>query len=156
MFNFGKNAHYIKEVINLKFINSEHQKFYEEKLEEIGKTKRIDSYYRSLIYTLGVCETTRNNFNKIFNIKDEAINIDSICAGWQTTTSAKVTRMAFSLWCTCMYDSEENIEKEIKSNEYNVSEIFCCGYAPYFFEAIKIRYPEYTKESIAIEDELLI
>ena len=26
---------------------------------------------------------------------------------------------------------------------YTVEELFCCGYARYFWEAIKIRYPEY-------------
>ncbi|MCD8397632.1 MAG: DUF6075 family protein [Lachnospiraceae bacterium] len=27
--------------------------------------------------------------------------------------------------------------------EYTVSDLFCCGYARYFWEAVKIRYPEY-------------
>lgn len=27
--------------------------------------------------------------------------------------------------------------------EYSVSDLFCCGYARYFWEAVKIRYPEY-------------
>lgn len=135
----------------MKFIDDKHQQFYEEKIKEIEKNRKIDSYYRSLIYTLGICETTRMNFNKIFNIQNETINIDSLNEGWQTGSSIKTTRMAFSLWCACMYDSEDNIEKDIKSNGYNVSEIFCCGYAPYFYEAIKIRYPEYTKENIELE-----
>ena len=30
---------------------------------------------------------------------------------------------------------------------YNPSEIFSCTYAPYFYEGIKIRYPEYTRET---------
>lgn len=38
------------------------------------------------------------------------------------------------------------IEKKGKVSEYyNPSEIFCCSYAPYFVEALKIRYPEYFK-----------
>ena len=39
-----------------------------------------------------------------------------------------------------------DIENEKVSDKYNVSEIFCCSYAPYFYEGIKIRYPEYTRE----------
>ena len=54
--------------------------------------------------------------------------------------------MAFSLWNRCNYDSENDIENEKVSDKYNVSEIFCCSYAPYFYEGIKIRYPEYTRE----------
>ena len=54
--------------------------------------------------------------------------------------------MAFSLWNSCNYDSEKDCNNDIPSKNYNLSEIFCCEYAPYFYEAIKIRYPEYTKE----------
>ena len=54
--------------------------------------------------------------------------------------------MAFSLWNDFSYESKEDFQKENVSKNYNVSEIFCCGYAPYFYEAIKLRYPEYTKE----------
>lgn len=43
-----------------------------------------------------------------------------------------------------MYDSEEDLEKGEMSSYYNPSEIFSCSYAPYFYEGIKIRYPEYT------------
>jgi hypothetical protein len=43
-----------------------------------------------------------------------------------------------------MYDSQEDYEENKISYRYGVDEIFCCGYAPYFYEAIKLRYPEYT------------
>lgn len=59
-------------------------------------------------------------------------------------SSVKVTRLAYSLWNRCNYDSEKDIEDGKVSIYYNPSEIFCCGYAPYFYEAIKLRYPEYT------------
>lgn len=128
----------------MEFIDREHQKFWNEKyklLEQYGKT---DVYYKSIVYTLGICETTRDNFNKIFNIKNGEINIDSIKGAYQTGTSEKVTRMAFSLWNRCNYDSQEDIENNKISANYNPSEIFSCSYAPYFYEAIRIRYPEYT------------
>ena len=57
----------------------------------------------------------------------------------------KVTRLALNLWNhNLMYDSEDDLENEKLSEHYGVSEIFCCSYAPFFYEAIKIRYPEYT------------
>ena len=112
-------------------------------MEQMGKT---DVYYKAIVYTLGICETTRDNFSKIFNLRTGEINIDSINGAYQTSTSEKVTRMAFSLWNRCNYDSEKDIENEKVSDKYNVSEIFCCSYAPYFYEGIKIRYPEYTRE----------
>ena len=112
-------------------------------MQLLGKT---DVYYKSIVYVLGICETTRDNFNKIFNLKRGEINIDSINGAYQTGSSVKVTRMAFSLWNRCSYDSQEDIEKGNVSTSYNPSEIFSCSYAPYFYEGIKIRYPEYTKE----------
>ena len=29
---------------------------------------------------------------------------------------------------------------------YTPEELFCCGYAPYFMEGIKLRYPEYCRD----------
>ena len=39
------------------------------------------------------------------------------------------------------YDDAEEQVKECRC--YTVEDLFCCGYARYFWEAIKIRYPEY-------------
>lgn len=125
-----------------KFIDRKHKQFYEQKLKEIGKS---DVYRKALIYTLAICPTTREHFDNIFDLKNGEININSLQAPYQTGSSGKVTRMAFSLWNRCNYESEEDIESHTPSIYYNPSEIFCCGYAPYFYEAIKIRYPEYTK-----------
>ena len=129
----------------MEFIDSAHKEFYAKKLDELKKFSKTDVYYRSLVYTLGICETTRDHFSSIFDIKEGKININSIGSAWQTGTSEKVTRMAFCLWNRCMYDSEEDREEGKMSSGYNPSEVFCCSYAPYFWEAIKIRYPEYTR-----------
>lgn len=130
----------------INFMDKEHKDFYKDKMEILKQYKKADAYYRSLIYTLGICSTTRNNFEKIFNMQKGEININSINNAFQTETSKKVTRLAFSMWNNCMYDSEEDIENGKMSKEYNIGEIFSCSYAPYFFESIKIRYPEYTKD----------
>lgn len=129
----------------MEFIDDEHEKFWEEKNLIMQKYGKTDVYYKSIVYTLGICETTRSNFDKIFSIENGEINIDSINSAFQTGTSEKVTRMAFSLWNRCNYDSEKDRQKGKVSEYYNPSEIFCCSYAPYFAEALKIRYPEYFR-----------
>lgn len=129
----------------MNFIDDEHKSFFENKMKELDKLGKKDVYYKSLVYTLGICETTREHFKEIFNINQSEVNLDSIQKGWQTGTSEKVTRMAFNLWNhSLMYDSEDDLDKEKISSSYAPSEIFCCSFAPYFWEAIKIRYPEYT------------
>ena len=129
----------------MEFVDDEHEKFWEEKNLVMQKYGKTDVYYKSIVYTLGICETTRSNFDKIFSIGNGEINIDSINSAFQTGTSEKVTRMAFSLWNRCNYDSEKDRQKGKVSEYYNPSEIFCCSYAPYFVEALKIRYPEYFR-----------
>ena len=126
----------------MKFIDKEHENFYKQKLNQIGSQ---DVYRKALVYTLGICETTRENFTDIFNIKEGLINRDSLQRAYQTSTSMKVTRLSFSLWNSNSYDSDEDLKNGIISTHYNPSDIFCCSYAPYFYEAIKIRYPEYTE-----------
>ena len=125
----------------MKFIDNEHKLFYEQKLKEIEKA---DAYSKATIYALAMCPVTRENFNDIFDLKNREINIKSINAAYQTDTSKKVTRLAFNLWNDCNYDSEEDIENNKVSTNYNISEIFNCSYGPYFYEAIKLRYPEYV------------
>lgn len=126
----------------MKFIDNTHKKFYKKILNKIGKS---DVYRRALIYTLAICPVTREHFNDIFDLEEGLINRNSLQAAYQTSTSAKVTRMAFSLWNSNCWDSDEDLEQGILSPYYNTSDIFCCSYAPYFYEAIKIRYPEYTQ-----------
>lgn len=129
----------------MKFIDNEHKKFFLEKWEEAKENGKTDVYYKSLIYTLSVCETTREHFSEIFDLYNGEVNLNSIQKAWQTSTSLKVTRMALNLWNhSIVYDSEADIENEQISSHYAPSEIFCCSYAPYFWEGIKIRYPEYT------------
>ena len=130
----------------MKFIDSEHKKFWNEKYAEMESLGKTDVYYKSIVYVLGICPVTREHFDNIFNLKNGEINIESLNTAYQTGTSERVTRMAFSLWNRCSFDSEKDAMKRVYSCNYNVSEIFCCSYAPYFYEGIKIRYPEYTRE----------
>lgn len=95
----------------MKFIDSKHKEFWNNKYKEMEQMGKTDVYYKAIVYTLGICETTRDNFSKIFNLRTGEINIDSINGAYQTSTSEKVTRMAFSLWNRCNYDSEKDIEK---------------------------------------------
>lgn len=131
----------------MKFYDEQHKQFYEQKLKELQQYGKTDCYYRAITYCLSISETTRTHFNEIFSIKNGEINIDTLQAPYQTSTSLKVTRAAFSLWNSCCYDSKEDREKDKVSEYFGISDIFCSTYAPYIYEAVKIRYPEYTEES---------
>lgn len=136
-----------KQEERLQFISDAHERFYVEKLQEV---RVQDVYHKALCYCLGICADTRKNVYRIYDFKIGLVKTDCLSEGWQTSGSMKVVRMAFNLYCNGTpsvwdYDSTEEQIKEC--SQYGVEEIFCCGYAPYFWQAVQIRYPEFTKDN---------
>ena len=128
----------------LLFISDAHEQFYKEKLN-IVRTK--DCYHKALIYCLGINADTRANADSIYDFQNGLVKPDCLHAGWQTSGSSKVTRIAMNLYCngTPSVIKESNYEDQISEiSKYTVEELFCCGYAPFFWQAIQIRYPEYA------------
>ena len=49
------------------------------------------------------------------------------------------------------YDDYKDAEEQISEcRQYTVEELFCCAYAPYFWQAIQIRYPEYATVNLKL------
>ena len=133
-----------KKTDNLVFISEAHKKFYYEKLTEV---RYQDTYHKALIYCLGICNDTRNNIYRIFDFQNSLVKPKCLNEGWQTSGSTRVVRMAFNLFCNGMPSVENYRKKDEQLNEaacYSVEDLFCCSYAPYFWQAIQIRYPEYA------------
>ena len=122
----GAGAEKAQEII---FISEAHEKFYYEKLKEV---RYQDVYHKALCYCLGINDDTRRNANRIYDFKTGCVKTECLHEGWQTSGSVKVVRMAFNLYCNN------------ECRQYTVEELFCCAYAPYFWQAIQIRYPEYA------------
>ena len=136
------------------FANEEHEKFYYEKLEQ---ARYQDCYHKALIYILGISGDTRNHFSQIYDIKSGFIKPECLHQGWQTSGSVRVVRLAFNLYTdgTPSVDDYKRKDEQIREcREYSVSDIFCCGYAMYFWQGIKLRYPEYCKKQKSIEEIL--
>lgn len=135
--NSGKNTRTIT------FKNEAHRNFYEEYLQ---KCRYQDVYHKALVYCLGINADTRNHVNRIYDFKEGFVKPECLYEGWQTSGSMKVVRMAFNLYCDgtpSVFDIEDNEEQLQECSRYSVSDLFCVGYARYFWEAIQIRYPEY-------------
>lgn len=128
------------------FADIEHRDFY---LSRIGE--RADAYRKSMYYLIGLTPETRIKSNKI--LTEDGINIDVLQEDWQTGTTLRVCCLAFNLWNG--YITKENGEDSIKPAAFTPEELFCCSYAPFFFEAIRLRFPEYTslnwKEYIEVD-----
>lgn len=55
--------------------------------------------------------------------------------------------MAFNLYCNGTPSVDDYTKTEEQVNEcrqYTVEYLFCCAYAPFFWQAIQIRYLEYA------------
>lgn len=142
------------------FANEKHEKFYYEKL---AQARYQDCYYKSLIYILGISEDTRNHFDQIYDIKSGCIKAKCLREGWQTSGSVRIVRLAFNLYTDRMpsVDNFKNANDQRALDDqldeckgYSVSDIFCCGYALYFWQGIKLRYPEYCCRQKSIEELL--
>lgn len=129
------------------FISEDHCNFYE---QTVASVPNADVYEKALIYTLGICGDTRIRFDSLYD-KSAGINIDADCvrAPWQTSGSLRVIRLAANLFTgrtptAISYDAKD---KELVNAEecqlYSVSDIFSYSeYAPYFLQAVKIRFPD--------------
>lgn len=125
------------------FKNKEHEKFYKEYL---SKCRYQDVYHKALVYCLGISEDTRNHVQSIYDFKTGCVKTECLHDGWQTSGSVKIIRMAFNLYCNgtpSVFDYEDADEQLSECGCYTVEDLFCSSYARYFWEAIKIRYPEY-------------
>lgn len=110
-----------------------------------------DCYHLSLAYLLTLDKVCKEHIKDIFDLKTDGIKTTALEKSWQTGTSRKTTRLAFNLWNGCFdegkeyYDHKDGYNKILPSRYFAVDEIFCCEYAPFYYQAICLRYPEYTK-----------
>ena len=122
-----------KPVDTNRFIHPGHKKFYYFMLKRCARWD--DVYYRALFYTLGLCRETQEHVEDIFDFEERSIKPEALYAGWQTGQSLRLTLIAFNLWNGWTLTGKEHL-----STPY---ELFDCSFAPYFWEAIRLRYPEY-------------
>lgn len=127
-----------------KFIDDKHKAFYEKWLQETHT--KGDPEYMSLFYVLALNEITRTHIRDIFDFKEICIKPKGIFDNdWITGSTAKIIRFAYNMYnyniCTDIdHEGEHLIDT---SGCYTPAALFACSYAPYFIQALKIRYPDY-------------
>jgi len=124
------------------FINEQHQVFYGACIEK--SNAKNDPYRKALFYALGLTSETRNHIDSLYDFKERGINFDGLFQGWQTSTSVRATRLAFNLYNGFTGDVGDGRKDDML--QYTPEELFCDGLMMYFFEAVKLRYPENTRQ----------
>ena len=118
-----------------RFHSREHRDFY---FEMLDKCRVNDSYHRAFFYVMGLSAETRAHIGNLFDFKEDCIRPAGLRSGWQTSGTVRICRMAFNLW---------NGHTETKERAaYTPYELFSCWCAPYFFEGIRLRYPECCRD----------
>jgi hypothetical protein len=121
--------------MNMIFCSPEHRAFYFAMLEKAGVN---DNYHRALFYTIGITADSRKHIEDLFDFPEDCIRPDGLEKAWQTGGTMKLTRLAFNLW--------NGFSEEGRERLTTPEELFCCSYAPCFYEAVKLRYPEYCQD----------
>lgn len=118
--------------MSLMFCDQEHRAAYE---YWINAVECPDSYHQALLYTLAICPDTRSRIQRIYDPHERMIDPSVLNEGWQTSSSRRVCLIAFNLF-NGFIDSTD----PYAATPYD---LFCCSYAPYFLQAVQLRYPEY-------------
>ncbi len=122
-----------------KFYNDKHFSRYLEVRGRMGGSDR-DPYRAAVAYLIALDCVLYEHMCDVFDFDNGVIKPECLNKGWQTGTSKKTSRLAFNLWNG--YCSEgEPLEEETPSSYYTPEQIFCClEYAPYYWQAIRIRF----------------
>ncbi|WP_025845213.1 DUF6075 family protein [Paenibacillus ehimensis] len=121
-----------------KFKDLEHHQFYEGNIRMTRSQQ--DPYRQALFYLLGLTSQTRRHIRDLYDFEESSIRLEGLQQGWQTSSTVKLTRLAFNLYNGYTGDAELGAPRN-----YSPYFIFDTGLLPYFFEAIKLRFPEYAR-----------
>lgn len=127
------------------FSSEAHREFY---LSYLPRCRYQDVYHKALVYCLGIDRDTRKHVDRIYDFETGCIKTRCLQEGWQTSGSSRIVRLAFNLYCNntpSVNDYRKTDDKIKECQMYAVEELFCCSYAPFFWEAIRLRYPEYCQ-----------
>lgn len=117
-----------------KFLDADHQAFY----EKMVKTCKIgeDPYRKAFFYTLGLTEETRRNIETLYDFNDRCIIFDGENAVWQTSTTRRITNLAYNLF----NGYAGSLEAGESGSSYTPYNIFCDSLREYMFEAVRILF----------------
>lgn len=123
-------------MLMLEFINNTHAGAFDKLIDRMGNT---DVYHAALAYLITLDGVCRKHINSIYDFSQGCIKPECLQESWQTSTTLKTCRLAFNLYTNgvlwCEFEDKHHCTP---------SEIFCCDLAPYYWQAIRLRYPEYT------------
>lgn len=122
------------------FKDIDHEQFYEGSIRMTRSQQ--DPYRKALFYLLGLTPLTRQRIRDLYDFEESCIRLTGLEQGWQTSSTMKLTRLAFNLFNG--YSGDNEVGQDHPRN-YSPYHLFDTSLMPYFFEAVKLRYAEYAR-----------
>ena len=129
----------------IKFRDEDHERNYNFILDMMPYS---DIERKALAYLFALDTVCFDHIRELYDFSDNRILLSGLDKGWQTGTSGRTTRLAFNLYNSHCSDGETYIgsdgtDDSLPSACYSPAYLFCCEYAKYYVEALKIRFPEW-------------
>ncbi len=118
----------------MKFKDKAHSDLYYSMLQLMNN---CDVYHKTFAYLISLDSECRKHFLDLYDLEEGCLVENPLDYGWHTGTSMRTAALAYNLYTGHTFWCEDN------PSCCSVSDIMCCSYAPYYFEAVKLRYPEY-------------
>ena len=127
--------------MEIMFSTEKHKEFF---ISMITKVNTWDRCHMALFYTLGISPDCRKHIEDLFTFTGENYGIKpetALLHDWQTDGSRTCTRLGYNLF------------NGFADRKTDPNSLFACKYAPYFLEAIKLRYPNlFKKKRYCVKD----
>lgn len=121
----------------IQFRDDDHKAAYNDLMKRMA-AEDWDTNRAAFAYLVVLDPVCRDHIRDLYDFEDGCIHSDALAAAWQTGTSMKTTRLAFNLFTDNALWTEE-------PEHLSPVELFSCDYAPYYWQAIRIRFPQYAK-----------
>lgn len=103
-----------------------------------AQMRYLDAYHRAMAYLLALDAVVREHVPDVFDFEADCIKPDALRKPWQTGTSICTMRLAYNLWNGFAADDEGD---NADARNYTPEQIFArTEYAPYYWQAIRLRY----------------
>lgn len=129
------------------FKNTDHELNYNSLLQLI---KRISSNRKAVAYLLALDPICFEHCRELYDFYEDITIPEGLDKAWHTSSSRRTTRLAFNLYNGYFSDGEtyigsDGFEEMLPSRFYTPYTFFNCEDAPYYVEALKIRFPKFWK-----------
>ena len=129
------------------FKDKEHELNYCSLLQRMNK---VTSNRQAVFYLLALDQICFEHCRELYDFHEDNMIPEGLDKAWHTSASRRTTRLAFNLYNGYFSDGEtyigsDGFEEMLPSRFYTPYTFFGCEDAPYYVEALKIRFPKFWK-----------